>query len=105
MAPRSFVKHGKELQDPMNHPCSGPSTVRIPAFLNSLPRWLLKIQCGFQGFLRSILRSHGRNDVPTSKSSSTWPMPLPYPEVFRSGSQSAVADAHRKRLVCLQVAL
>ena len=105
MAPRSFVKHGKELQDPMNHPCSGPSTVRIPAFLNSLPRWLLKIQCGFQGFLRSILRSHGRSDVPTSKSSSTWPMPLPYPEVFCSGSQSAVADAHRKRLVCLQVAL
>lgn len=101
----NMVCNDEALQDPMNHPSSGPSTVRIPAFLNSLPRWLLKIECGFQGFLRSILRSRGRSDVPTSMSRSTWPMPLPHPEVFCSGAQGTVADAHLKRLVCLQVAL
>ena len=93
------------LQEHMKSPGSGASSVRVPAFLNSLPRWLLKIQCGFQGFLRSILQSRGRNVDPTSRRSSTWPMPLPFPEVFTGGSCGAIADSHLKRLVSLQVAL
>ena len=78
------------------------ATVRVSAFLNSMPRWVLKIPCGLQRFLRSILIYHGRNDDPTCTGGATWPMPLPFPEVFRAGG-NLVADAHLKRLTCLQV--
>ena len=36
---------------------------------------------------------------------STWPMPLPFPEVFTGGATASVSDSHLKRLVSLQVAL
>ena len=81
---------------------SSASPIRIPAFLNSLPRWLLQLNCGFRGFLRSILQSQGLDKQPTSLSSSIWPMPPPYPEVFRSGAGSKPGN-HLRRLVSLQV--
>ena len=81
---------------------SSASPIRIPAFLNSLPRWLLQLNCGFRGFLRSILQSQGLDEQPTSLSSSIWPMPPPYPEVFRSGAGSKPGN-HLRRLVSLQV--
>ena len=83
-------------------PGSSASTIRVPAFLNSLPRWLLQLQCGFRGFLRSILQPRRLELQPTSMSSSIWPMPPPYPEVFRSGAYSRPGN-HLRRLVCLQV--
>ena len=88
---------------PLKQPVSDASTVRIPAFLNSLPRWLLKIPCNLQVFLRSILKSPGRSDDTTSMSRSTWPMPLPFPEVFCSGMKCDDSRPHVKRLVSLQV--
>ena len=100
----SRCDHGLQEHN-MKPPGSGASSVRVPAFLNSLPRWLLKIQCGFQGFLRSILQSQGRKFDPTSRRSSTWPMPLPFPEVFAGGASASVSNSHLKRLVSLQVAL
>ena len=84
-------------------PGTTASTVRVHALLNSFPRWLLRIPCGLQRFLRSILASPGCADDPTSSTSSVWPMPLPYPEVFRSGA-STVSDCPLKRLVSLEVA-
>ena len=84
-------------------PGTTAATVRLPAFLNSLPRWLLKIHCGLRGFLRSIIQTQGARMISTS-STSIWPMPLPYPEVFTSGSHGS-KDAPWKRLVCLQVAV
>ena len=86
----------------MASPGSSASTIRVPAFLNSLPRWLLQLQCGFRGFLRSILQPRRLELQPTSMSSSIWPMPPPYPEVFRSGAFSRPGN-HLRRLVCLQV--
>eukprot|EP00435_Cladocopium_sp_Y103_P014663 s4220_g3.t1 len=65
-----------------------------------MPRWLLKSSCGLQRFLRSILTMRGQ--CPTSKSSCTWPMALPYPEVFRAGG-NLDARSHMKRLLCFQV--
>ena len=65
-------------------PGTSASTVRVPALLNSLPRWLLQLNSGFRGFLLSILQPLGLECRPTSSSSSLWPMPPPYPEVFRS---------------------
>ena len=87
----------------LNNPGDGASTVKIPAFLNSLPRWLLKVPCNLQAFLRSILMSPVRSVDTTSMSRSTWPMPLPFPEVFKAGCHSKVPMAHVKRLVSLQV--
>ena len=88
---------------PLNNPGDGASTVKIPAFLNSLPRWLLKVPCNIQVFLRSILMTRVRSVDTTSMSRSTWPMPLPFPEVFKAGCHSKVSRSHVKRLVSLQI--
>ena len=46
--------------------------------------------------------THGAAKDTTSRAASTWPMPLPYPEVFMKDGYNVV-DAPWKRLVCLQV--
>ena len=98
------VDDGADVPEPScKTPGASASTIKIPSFLNSLPRWILSTRCEFQGFLRSILMNPGKKDAPTS-SASVWPLPLPYPEVFRRGG-SLLVDGHWKRLVCLQVAL
>ena len=98
---------GEELEDSLFEklPGAGASTIFVPGFLNSLPRLLLKTKSGFQGFLASIVQSPARDDLATSMpGASTWPLPLPYPEVFRRAAGSRVPGAHLKRLTCLQVA-
>ena len=91
------------IDDDVKAPGTSASTVRVPALLNSLPRWLLQLNSGFRGFLLSILQPLGLECQPTSSSSSLWPMPPPYPEVFRSQVKKEIQNAHRKRLVALQV--
>ena len=83
-------------------PGDAASPIRVSALLNSLPRWLLRIPCGLQRFLRSILIGPERNDDSTSAGEALWPMPLPFPEVFKAGA-ARLPEAHLKRLVCLQV--
>ena len=88
-------------------PGSRVSTLRVPAFLNSMPRWLLKTPCGLRGFLLSMLRSPSvpLRDATSTASASTWPMPVPYPEVFRKPRASEQDSLWQKRLICLQVVL
>ena len=83
-------------------PGQAADPIRVAALLNSLPRWLLRIPCGLQRFLRSILLCPERNDDSTSTGGAIWPMPLPFPEVFKAGA-ARLPEAHLKRLVCLQV--
>ena len=88
----------------MHVPGSAASTVHVASLVNSLPRWLLRSHCSLAGFLRSIVQCPAdRTDAATSPSrgSSTWPMPLPYPEVFSRGC--SVSGLHHKRMVCLHV--
>ena len=68
----------------------GATTIKVQAFLNSLPRWLLKTPCSLQGFLRSFLLKPKDRDGPTSSSCSTWPMPIPYPDWYILGMPAAV---------------
>ena len=86
----------------MKAPGEGASTVHVPAFLNSLPRWLMKTKCSLQSFLRSILKNARGSTSSTSGTSSTWPMPVPIPEAFRSGAAS-LGSMSTKRLISLQV--
>ena len=80
------------------------STIKVGSFLNSIPRLLLKTHCGLTDFLRSLVMTPRLKDSPTStKSSTTWPMPVPFPEVFRPGAHQRVQMAHLKRLVAMQV--
>ena len=106
MVPDSSKPHvGNAAQATLKLPGSAASTIKVPAFLNSLPRWLLSIPCGLQSFLRSILKNPGRNGRSTCTTTSTWPMPVPFPEVFSKGAAGNVAMAHVKRLVSLQVVI
>ena len=85
-------------------PGATATTIRVPSFLNSLPRLLLKTKCGIQGFLLCLVSSPGSVIDSTSlPSSTTWPMPIPYPEVFMTGVRGRVSSSHLKRLVSLQV--
>ena len=95
----------ESVPDNLKLPGSAASSIRVPAFLNSLPRWLLSVRCGFQGFLRSILMNPERSSCSTCTTSPLWPMPLPFPEVFRKGATCSVAMAHVKRLVSMQIAV
>ena len=94
-------------EEPYFHvPGSRASTVHVASIVNSLPRWLLRNHCGLASFLRTIIQCPAdRTDPATSQvgNPAVWPMPLPYPEVFRGGNPDAAR--HKKRLVCLQVAL
>lgn len=91
----------------MHLPGSLAPTVQVQALLNSLPRWVLKSNGALRGFLRSILSVPRRAIAPSTPSSSStiWPMPLPYPEVFSKGAVATSAPDHFdvKRSVCMQV--
>ena len=78
-------------------------TIRVPSFLNSLPRMLLQSGSTFGFFLQSLLglQLHPRNDGTCR--GSVWPLPLPYPEVFRGGL--VYGSAWRKKRLCLLVLL
>ena len=81
--------------------------IRVSAFVNSLPRWLLKISSKLPSFFRSMLE---KPKMPyrfstSTASSLTWPMPLPFPDVFQCNAGHTVPNAWLKRLVCLQVAV
>ena len=88
----------------MKLPGATATWIRIPAFLNSLPRLMLKTKGSLQGFLLSLVSSRGPANGSTSlPSSTTWPMPIPYPEVFSRKASDRVRDSHWKRLISLQV--
>ena len=89
-------------------PGSNAATVRVGGLVNSLPRLVLKTKGALRSFLRSIVMKPYSNDPRTSigdyaqgAARDVWPIPLPYPEVFRRGSHDD-QDA-LKRLVCLEV--
>ena len=94
--------HECDAEPPKKAPGSDATTIRVKALLNALPRWLLKVPCSLQRFLRSIVMMPAGPLGRTSLESSTWPMPLPYPEAFSAGG-SRDQKAHVKRLVSLQV--
>ena len=73
-------------------PGAKASTIKVGSFLNSLPRLLLKTRCGLTDFLRSLVMTPQLKDSSTSmRSSTTWPMPVPFPEVFRPGAHGRVS--------------
>ena len=88
-------------------PGARATTVRVPAFVNSLPRWVVRMNGSLASFVRSMLTmptGSMRTSTFTSRS-LLWPMPVPFPEVFVRRVGSPVANAWLKRLVSLQVAV
>ena len=88
-------------EPPVRVPGQDAPEIDVPRLLNSLPRLLLKCRGGVASFLQSILSKCPHLRSEDTPHSSVWPMPLPYPEVFRSGN-SDLATWRRRRL-CLQV--
>ena len=61
--------------------------IRVSGLLNSLPRKVLSSKCAFATFYTELSRLPPESGEATS---SSWPIPLPYPEVCpRGGEQKA----------------
>lgn len=96
-----------EVEEPaanVHVPGSSASTIKVPGLLNSLPRLLLRSDCRLRGFLRSIIQSPAdRTDraTPAPRGASTWPMPLPYPEMFVK--RGHIRKEHELQLLNMQV--
>ena len=85
-------------------PGSSAPTFSVGGFWNSLPRMIRQRSDGFGAFfgcMCSVVPS-SRNDEGTP-GAVLWPMPLPYPEAFRSGP--LMPNTWRKRRLCLQIGL
>lgn len=95
-------------RDKVCPPGSRAPTVKVAALLNSLPRWILKTKGSLKGFLLSVLAmpqkrcsSTSRRDEAECFATGTWPIPVPYPEAFRSGGDGY--DGWQKRLLSLEI--
>ena len=75
--------------------------IDVAAFLNSWPRLMLKCPGRLSSFLHGVLSGSPLLEDEGTPAHALWPVPLPYPEVFRSGADGATA--WRKRRVCLQL--
>ena len=82
-------------------PGSRAPTVFAPALVNSLLRLVWKYGSKLKSFLHSYLSNppcpgdHGTRD------GSPWPMPMPYPEVFRGGGSGT--SVWKKRRVSFEI--
>ena len=75
--------------------------IDVPAFVNSWPRLMLKCSGRLSSFLHGILSGTPLHYVEETPVHALWPVPLPYPEVFRSGADGSTA--WKKRRLCLQL--
>ena len=91
--------HGRKPSEAVKVPGALAPTISVPGFWHALPSMVLKARSAFASFLRSLL-SAGNNPAPTS---SVWPCPVPYPEVFRKGPQAQ--DSWRKKQASMVVAM
>lgn len=75
--------------------------IDVAAFVNSWPRLMLKCAGRLSAFLHGILSGAPLLCDEGTPTHALWPVPLPYPEVFRSGADGA--KSWKKRRLCLQL--
>lgn len=92
---------GKETGRGVVVPGSRAPTVVVPALMNSLVRVVLRYGDGLARFCRSILAAKPCSRDEGSRSMTLWPIPVPYPEAFRSGLDGG--SLWRKRRTSLQI--
>eukprot|EP00438_Fugacium_kawagutii_P018478 Skav222409 [mRNA] locus=scaffold4005:148863:154871:+ [translate_table: standard] len=100
----STAVEGPKVADqvrPKDVPGSKASTTFLSSFWHSLPRLSLKKSRSFGFFFTSLLQKPvGQwTSCPTA---DVWPMPLPFPNVFKKGFSSHPEDP-LKKAVCLQI--
>ena len=72
---------------PMHVPGAKAETCNIVQLWNSLARWILSTFSSFARFLKSLLST--APSVEDGTTSTCWPMPVPYPEVWRHEDEAA----------------
>jgi hypothetical protein len=82
-------------------PGSRAPTVFVPALVNSLLRLVLKYGFKLRSFLHSYLSNQPCPGDQGTRDGSPWPMPIPYPEVFRAGGGGA--SVWKKRRVSFEI--
>lgn len=87
----------------VNVPGLKAPTISIPSLLNSMPRLVLRAGGGFSSFLHAIVSNKPCDRDDHTEAKWIWPIPVPYPEAFRSGSSTGVL--WKKKRLCLEVLL
>lgn len=85
----------------VNVPGLRAPTVHVPALVNSLSRLISKHGGRLATFFKSLFTAEPYSGGQSTHSGCLWPMPLPFPEAFRSGE--SFPATWRKRRTCLQV--
>ena len=90
---------------------SQPDSIHLPGaaapvfhgrrMMHSFLRHILKGRCRLSSFARSFVsRRFDRNNVSGTATRNVFPMPLPYPEVLRTGEIDQSSNGARKRWLC-----
>ena len=87
--------------DEVKVPGARAPSINVPALVNSMTRLVMKYGSKLSSFVRSILTANPGSEVQSAHSRVLWPIPVPYPEIFRGGEGGA--SVWKKRRVCLQV--
>ena len=91
-------------------PGSRASPVKVASLCNSFPRWLTKSSGSLGLFFQSVVNEPYESSSRTSKLAEAentykdiWPMPVPFAEVFKSGS---FGSSHwKKKVVAMEVVI
>lgn len=89
-------------------PGSRASPVKVSSLCNSFPRWLSKSGGSLRLFFQSIVNEPYKSSSCTSKlaeaevfNRDVWPIPIPFPEVFRRGGFGK--ELWKKRVVAMEI--
>ncbi|CAK9000403.1 Uncharacterized protein SCF082_LOCUS6477 [Durusdinium trenchii] len=93
-------QEGMPTTETVKVPGINAPAINVPKFLNSWPRLLLKGKGALATFVHSMLSGNPTLRDEGTPPSLLWPVPVPYPEAFRSGE---VAALWRKRRTCVQL--
>ena len=99
MKPGCVSTGGSPSAGRLKVPGAAAPEIRVAGLLNSLPRLVLRAKCTFGAFVADAIRQPRH---PSGATSLFWPMPLPYPEVFRPGA--GIRQAWRKKLINVAIA-
>ena len=99
VGPAPSYRHSQP--DSIHFPGAAAPVFHGRRMMHSFLRHILKGRCRLSSFARSFVsRRFDRNNVSGTATRNVFPMPLPYPEVLRTGENDQSSNGARKRWLC-----